>query len=254
MSRGIRAKLILCFLSFTCFRYLSWIKRNKNHVELLRQQFNEKEAELRNQPEYEDLVDWDLETLAQFRKDGGFGRFVDESSVAATATLADDVSHEGTPEGAAETRKQNPRMSVSSNISLRSKQTPLSPLPEEGSYGETGDHDGDSDDQQESPSSKSRKSGSVGARSMMSHSTAGKSQTQPTIAEGDEEIEESSDGDSDNQQESPSSKSPKSGSVGVRSARSTMSQSTAGKSQTQATVADGDEEIEESSNDESSSE
>lgn len=160
-------------------RYLNWIRRDKESKNAIAEEFNHREAELRNNPEFDQVFEDDKEALSIFRKAGDLGTFLvgneDESVESVEEHSASDLA-----ERPSTTSKRN-RLSMGSSISsIRSKlstQGSLSPLREE------------DEEEGDSPSPIKRRRTSQASENF-SVSTAG--QGQKTI---DEETDDGSDSD-----------------------------------------------------------
>ena len=86
-SKYFRSKCVAgtqSLLTITTFRYhgryLNWIRQKDDFKEVLIKDVNEKEAELRNHPEFADVYDEDKEALAELRKSGELGELALEDA------------------------------------------------------------------------------------------------------------------------------------------------------------------------------
>jgi hypothetical protein len=163
----------VCQLFTSPCRYLNWIRRDREHLDILRQDLDRKESELRDDADFAEVYNDDLEALKSFRSVAGLSEF----------TVTDDESthydfQESDMAGSASASLRR-RMSGASSIrsKMSSTQASLSPLYEEDAGGEDRDHE-----DAESPSQQSHEA-SVGTN--MSLSTLGRTQT--TIDEGSAE-------------------------------------------------------------------
>ena len=111
-------------------KYLSWVKRDKSIKQALVEDFNQREADLRNDPGFEQVLDEDKAALGIFRKAGNLG----DCPGTGSQTVASYEEHTQPPTGS-----KRPRLSVGSSISSIRSKTTLSPLYEEdGSDNEEG--------------------------------------------------------------------------------------------------------------------
>lgn len=132
-------------------KYSSWIKRNKNHRELLADILFSKEATLRAHPEFDEVHEDDLRCVSEFQDTLGIAapkrrrvspeRTQDESVGRASIRSAGT----GTPgSGAASAGSRRPMSAAGSRGSRFSVQSNLSPLlesPEDGPESPFGDED-----------------------------------------------------------------------------------------------------------------
>jgi len=96
-------------------KYLNWVRKDKNAVEMIRADFNQREADLRNHPDVKDVMEDDLQSIVDFRKAANLGTFLVEDDDEKTKDDASAAS------GSASYR---------SIVSKTSTQKSLSPLPE----------------------------------------------------------------------------------------------------------------------------
>lgn len=179
------------------FRYISWIRRNKDHQKEVWLDLNEREAELREHPAFEEAHEDDLAAIGAFRKALGVkDDEVDDASPRSVAhserigsddSLGEDTSARNvgmSPSPSSElTSNFRRRLSRGSSVGsvrsmLSSAQHSLSPLPEE-------EDDDDTMSSSSSSSPKGRSRGSLGRSRTMSK--IGKLRS--TIEEGSEEGE-----------------------------------------------------------------
>jgi hypothetical protein len=153
-------------------KYLNWIRRDREHLDILRQDLDRKESELREDADFAEVYSDDLEALKSFRSVAGLNEFTETDD---TSTHYDLQESEMAGSATASLRR---RMSGASSIRSKMSSTvaSLSPLYEE----DAGEEDRDHEDAQ-SPSQDSQ-GASVGTN--MSLSTLGRTQT--TIDEGSE--------------------------------------------------------------------
>jgi hypothetical protein len=159
-------------VNFFLRRYLNWIRRDREHLDILRQDLNRKESELRENVDFVEVFNEDLEALKSFRSVAGLNEFTETDDA---STRYDLQESEMAGSATASLRR---RMSGASSIRSKMSSTrgSLSPLYEEDAGGEDRDHE-----DAESPSQESH-GASVGTN--MSLSTLGRTQT--TIDEGSE--------------------------------------------------------------------
>lgn len=132
-------------------KYLPWVRRRPEDVENLRNFFNEKEAELRNHPEFGEVFSEDIQTMSQFRKLGNLGAFLVEDNE------DDDKTKEDESEAASTQRSQARRLSnagsvasQASSIVSKATQPSLPSLPEHAEEDEQEQEDDmDTDDGEE---------------------------------------------------------------------------------------------------------
>jgi hypothetical protein len=153
-------------------KYLNWIRRDREHLDILRQDLDRKESELREDADFAEVYSDDLEALKSFRSVAGLNEFTETDDA---STHYDLQESEMAGSATASLRR---RMSGASSIrsKMSSTQASLSPLYEEDADGEDRDHE-----DAQSPSQESQ-GASVGTN--MSLSTLGRTQT--TIDEGSE--------------------------------------------------------------------
>lgn len=122
----------VCIHSFA-YRYLNWIRRDKESKKGIADEFNQKEAELRNNPEFEQIFEDDQEALQIFRKTGDLGAFVVEDEDGSVESVEEHSASDLAERPSTTSKRQ--RLSMGSSISsIRSKmsaQGSLSPLREE---------------------------------------------------------------------------------------------------------------------------
>jgi vacuolar-type H+-ATPase subunit I/STV1 len=120
-------RTILSLDADVCDRFLVWIRKNEKFKEALRVYLNEKEYALRNDSDFQEVIDEDLDALAEFRKVGDLGEFEDEYDGEDTYTES-QISRTPTA--------LKPRTSMGSSVSsiqsIVTGQTSLSPIREEG--------------------------------------------------------------------------------------------------------------------------
>ena len=113
-----------------CFRYLIWIRKDKKDVAILRADFNEKEAELRNHSDFGEVFEDDLKAMSVYRHAGNLGTFLVEDDN--DKTNEDESAGAGaSAAGGASPRRLSHGSSIASIVSKTSTQKSLSPLPEE---------------------------------------------------------------------------------------------------------------------------
>jgi hypothetical protein len=153
-------------------RYLNWIRRDREHLDILRQDLNRKESKLREDADFAEVYSDDLEALKSFRSVAGLNEFTETDDASTQYDLQE------TEMAGSATASLRRRMSGASSIRSKMSSTvaSLSPLYEEDADGEDRDHD-----DAQSPSQESQ-GASVGTN--MSLSTLGRTQT--TIDEGSE--------------------------------------------------------------------
>jgi hypothetical protein len=195
----------LIFLSLLT-KYANWIRRNKDQRNTLLEDLDERENELRNDPEFADVRQDDVQALEQFRKALGLDAKASSPRSTAISHNAMDVEEFG-DEGSENSGSTGPnpssskargRLSRASSIgSVRSSrlsttQSSLSPLPEE-----DGPRSSPDDGEGLSPSpgkprkiAGSQRSGRSSILSNLSTSSIGRS---GTIDEGSGEDSERSD-------------------------------------------------------------
>lgn len=123
-------------------KYLNWIRKDKDQVETLREDFNQKEAELRNHPDFVDVLAEDMKALSLFRQAGNLGTFLIEDDKDKSKVDRSPLG-EGASSGGSDFRRRSlsHASSISSVVSKTSTQKSLSPLPEE--EGRDGDDAGE---------------------------------------------------------------------------------------------------------------
>jgi cohesin complex subunit SA-1/2 len=198
----------LIFLSLLT-KYASWIRRNKDQRSTLLEDLDERENELRVDPEFVDVRQDDLQALEQFRKALGYAVF-DAKATSPRSTATSHHSMDGEESGdeggvdsgsagpSSSSSKVRGRLSRASSIGsarssrLSTTQSSLSPLPEE-----DGPRSSPDDDEDLSPSpgkfrkvAGSQRSGRSSIRSNLSVSSIGRS---GTIEEGSGEDSDMSD-------------------------------------------------------------
>jgi hypothetical protein len=158
-------------------RYLNWIRRDREHLDILRQDLDRKESELHDDDEFSEVFSDDLEALKKFRILAGLNEFT-KTDDASTHFVADEYDQSVMAGSAPDSLRR--RMSNASSIrsKMSSTQGSLSPL-----YEEDADEEDRDNDDAASPSQDSR-GASVGTN--LSPSTLGRTQT--TIDEGSEGI------------------------------------------------------------------
>jgi hypothetical protein len=154
-------------------KYLNWIRRDREHLDILRQDLDRKESELREDADFAEVYSDDLEALKSFRSVAGLSEFTETDDA---STHYDFQESEMAGSATASLRR---RMSGASSIrsKMSSTQASLSPLYEEDADGEERDHE-----DAESPSQESR---GTSVATNLSLSTLGRTQT--TIDEGSAE-------------------------------------------------------------------
>ena len=184
-------------ISFLCNRYSIWIKKEKGHLEQLSDFLIQKESELRRHPEFEEILEADLNALVDFKKTLGIKQLVTDTSFGTPADEDVSISVAATPSpsttassrrGATSTLSKGSRASRRSGMSAQSE---LSPLYEEEDDAEKNSVDSDDDDDNEegdpSPTPQKR-------RRLDSYSRRG---TERTIKEENEKDESGSEGSED---------------------------------------------------------
>ena len=121
-------------------RYAIWIKKEKEHLEHVSDYLIEKESELRRHPEFDEVHEEDLNTLADFKKALGIKRVTeisyetDDGASRVDAASYSVATPTTTASGGSSRRRVSSatsRGSVSSRRSGTSVQSELSPLYEE---------------------------------------------------------------------------------------------------------------------------
>jgi len=180
----------LAFLSILS-KYSMWIKKQKGHLEQLSDYLIAKESELRHHPEFEEVHEDDLNTLADFKKTLGIKRVAEISydsddgaptaddrsySMATANTLTSGGSSRARPSSAAS------RSSRRSGISVQSE---LSPLYEEDDDTKIGEDD---DELSSTPQKRRRfRSPSSRGEGSAASSVSKSAQSRGTILEDDEQ-------------------------------------------------------------------
>jgi hypothetical protein len=123
-------------------RYLNWIRRDREHLDILRQDLDRKESELREHADFGEVYSDDLAALASFRSAAGLPDYK-EAEDTNTMSVVDEYSlQEPNMPGSALSSLRRRMSSVSSIRSkMSSTQASLSPLYEEDAEKE--DHEGD---------------------------------------------------------------------------------------------------------------
>ena len=138
-------------------RYLVWVRKKNRQLSIIRAEFNQKEYEVRTHPDYDNVLESDIEAMALFRKAGNLGAYVveDDTTVGGRSHAASSIASSRT---GSIFRQRRPSVggSISSVPSKVSTQGSLSPLPEE--------KDGETEDDSPQPTSPAGKS-SVGTNS-----------------------------------------------------------------------------------------
>lgn len=114
------------------YRYLVWVRKNNRQISIIRDDFNQKEDEIRSDPDYESILETDIEAMTLFRKIGNLGEFdveddttVGNRSIGASSRASSRASN-------IFRRRHSLGGSVSSVPSkVSTNRSDLSPLPEE---------------------------------------------------------------------------------------------------------------------------
>lgn len=175
-------------------RYANWIRRNKEQRNVLQCDLDDREATLREHPDFDEVHDDDLAAIASFRNALGIKESKRQVTLPRRVTtdanhsVTDYSSDEDDPRSVASGKR--PRLSHGGSVSsarsrMSSVQNFLSPLLEEE------DTEENSPEENASPPTAKRRSGHMRASvgSGLSVSTQGHSQ--PTIDEGSSESEDS---------------------------------------------------------------
>lgn len=167
--------IVVPLLLLRC-RYLNWIRRDRDHLDILRQDLDRKESELHDHSDFAEVYPDDLAALASFRSAAGFTEYsADDMNTQSIVDEYDTQEPEMSGSVASSLRR---RMSSVSSIrsKMSSTQASLSPL-----YEEDADKDDLDDDGEGSPSQRS-----VGASVGTSMSVSTLGVTHATIEEGSE--------------------------------------------------------------------
>lgn len=149
-------------LSWLSCRYLVWVRKNNRQISIIREDFNHKEDEVRSDPDYEDIVESDIEAMSLFRKVGNLGSYTaeDDTTVGNRSALSRASSR-------ASSVFRSRRQSLGGSVSSVPSKGSLPSVPEE-KDGE--DEDDDEEDMDSRKPSGNIKLGSPGASSLGSSS------------------------------------------------------------------------------------
>lgn len=177
-------------------KYLIWIKKEKNQLEQLIDYLLQKESELRNHPEYDEVHEDDLEALDELKRSLGISKRISYArDVTSTVADADDyTSAMATPSpstvaSVASSRRRS--STVGSQRSRLSAQSNLSPLYEEEILRD--DDEGVDSDSSPTPKKHRRLNGS----SLRGDSSVGSSRTRGTFTTKTVDEEEQEEDESD---------------------------------------------------------
>lgn len=146
------------------FRYLVWVRKNNRQISIIREDFNHKEDEVRSDPDYEDIVESDIEAMSLFRKVGNLGSYTiaeDDTTVGNRSALSRASSR-------ASSVFRSRRHSLGGSVSSVPSKGSLPSVPEE-KDGEEEEDDDDEDMDSRKPAG-NMKLGSPGTSSLGSSS------------------------------------------------------------------------------------
>lgn len=161
-------------------RYLPWIRQNNEFKKVLIGDLNGKEADLRGHPDFGEVFNEDLESLAEFRRTGELGELlIEDGETTYTASQRTTTQCDSTA--------LKPRTSLGSSVSsIRSKVSALESIHEEvENGGEISDHE-DDDTRQSTPSPIKRRRTLSSTHTEASASTIGASFGEDSDDSGDE--------------------------------------------------------------------
>ena len=142
-------------------RYLVWIRKNNRQISIVRDDFNQKEDEVRSHPEYEEIVESDIEAMSLFRKVGNLGSYTvveDDTTVGNRSVFSRASSR-------ASSVFRNRRHSLGGSVSSVPSKGSLPSVPEEKDGEGEEDDDDDEDTDSRKPAGK-MKFGSPGNSSL----------------------------------------------------------------------------------------
>ena len=152
------------FIPLRYDRYSIWIKKEKSHLEQLSDFLLQKESKLRRHPEFEEILEADLNALSDFKKTLGIKQRVTTDTSFGTADGDPSISVAATPSpsAASSRRGTSSALSKGSRTSRRSgmsTQSDLSPLYEEDdAQNKARDSDGEDDNESDaSPTPQKRR-------------------------------------------------------------------------------------------------